>query len=76
MARNIYAYTAPGLEPEFISINREDDGRITIHVRGPAKAGGGRADQAQMTLPVEQLASLYQEAYRAARQVKPRPKGL
>lgn len=38
MHSNIYAYTATQHPfPEYVSLNRESDGRITITVRGPAK---------------------------------------
>jgi len=38
MPKNIFAYTAPGADyPEFLSINREDDGRVTVTVRGPSQ---------------------------------------
>lgn len=32
---NVFAYTAPGAHyPPYLSINREEDGRLTITVRG------------------------------------------
>jgi len=34
MQKNFYAHTAPGVSyPEFISVNRADDGKISITVR-------------------------------------------
>lgn len=38
MRQCLFAYTAPGADyPEYVSINREDDGRVTITVRGPKR---------------------------------------
>jgi hypothetical protein len=38
MAANIYAYTAnKNPYPEFVSLNRHDDGRVSLTVRAPAK---------------------------------------
>lgn len=65
--RCIFAWTDPrvdGLYPPYISINREEDGRITVHVRGPRRepktednpnpfALAGR--EATITLPDEVL---------------------
>lgn len=40
MQRNIYAYTANTHPyPEFVSLNKDDAGTITLHVRGPARPG-------------------------------------
>lgn len=40
-AHNIFAYTAPGADfPEFVSVNSDTAGKISISVRSP-KAGGG-----------------------------------
>lgn len=54
MQRNVFAFTAPGFEPAYISFNRQDDGRLTIDARSPASISG----QAQMTLPDEELPAL------------------
>ena len=68
MQKNIFAHTAPGADyPEFVSINEQDDGRITVCVRGPKKmhAGAARAfegpgETVDMTLPREKIAELIQ----------------
>lgn len=40
MQKNIYAYTANTHPyPEFVSLNKKDDGTIALHVRGPARPG-------------------------------------
>jgi hypothetical protein len=40
MQTNIYAYTAnTNPYPEFVSLNRQADGKITLTVREPAKPG-------------------------------------
>lgn len=39
MQRNIFAYTASGLEPEFISINQHHDGGVVLTARSPARCG-------------------------------------
>lgn len=49
MRTNVFAFTANGAEPEFISVNREDDGRFTFHVRSPKEIGG----HAQCTLDAD-----------------------
>lgn len=37
---NIYAYTAPGCNyPEFVSVNREENGDVKLIVRGKPKDG-------------------------------------
>lgn len=66
--RCIFAYTADGaLYPPFLSINREEDGRLTITVRGPRREPGtpdnpmsfvlaGR--EATITLPDDQALAL------------------
>lgn len=37
MYKNIYAYTASGASyPEFVSINEQTDGSVTVSVRAPA----------------------------------------
>ena len=67
MHTNIFAYTGLAQSyPEFISVNRESDGQITVTVRSPAWVGL-TADQnpttdcgvtAKMTLPPDQVAAL------------------
>lgn len=50
MRHNIYAYTVAGIDPPYVSLNREDDGRVVLHVRG-AKFGNGPAPEIQIELP-------------------------
>lgn len=68
--RCIFAWTKnepSDIYPEYISINREEDGRITVHVRGPRRqpktadnpnpfALAGR--EATMTLPDDEALRL------------------
>jgi hypothetical protein len=62
MQTNIFAYTAPGGSyPDYLSINRQDDGRVTITVRSPAKQGKGYpicGTVAELTLPGDHLGEL------------------
>ncbi len=44
MHKNVFAYTAPGPQPEFLSINRHN-GLLTVAVRG------SDGSQAEMVLP-------------------------
>lgn len=37
MRRNLYAFTGNGPYPPYISINKEEDGRISLTARGEAK---------------------------------------
>ena len=68
MQKNIFAHTAPGASyPEFLSINEQDDGRITVCVRGPKKMHTGAAadyegpgETVDMTLPRDKVAELIQ----------------
>lgn len=53
--RNIFAYTAPGVDcPPYISINEFKD-QVHVTVRSPKESGG---DTANMILPREQLVRL------------------
>ena len=57
MQRNVFAYTADGADyPEFISVNRQDDGRLIITVR----SAGPDGETAEMALPDDQLVDLGQ----------------
>lgn len=51
--RCIFAYTKPDEDyyPEYISINREEDGRITVTVRGPRREPGAPDNAASFALP-------------------------
>jgi hypothetical protein len=45
MRTNLAAYTAPGCKyPEFISINKEENGNISVTVRSPRKDDGSCGD--------------------------------
>lgn len=68
--RCIFAYTKPdeNYYPEFLSINREEDGRLTVTVRGPRRepntpdnaqsfALPGR--EATVTLPDDRIGPLW-----------------
>jgi len=59
MTKNLFAYTAPGTDfPEFLSINRQADGRITVTVRGPSRHVEGEHGWVTMTLPEHELSKL------------------
>jgi hypothetical protein len=72
MHTNLFAYTAPGADyPEYISINREDDGRITITVRGPKRKPGELGNEhsfdmpglgGTMTIPADEFVNLARAA--------------
>lgn len=58
MHKNIFAYTEPGFEPAFVSLNRDDGGRVSLSVReGPDNNGG--VAHAEVRLPPEQLSQLF-----------------
>jgi hypothetical protein len=63
--RNIFAWTAPGAHyPEFVSINEQDDGSITIDVRGPKRPPDKDhpyeqcGETVRMTLPTREVANM------------------
>jgi hypothetical protein len=59
MHTNIFAYTAPGSNyPEFVSLNQQADGSITLSVRGPAIVAAC-GPQAEVTLPRRELLNLF-----------------
>lgn len=51
--RCIFAYTKPdeAYYPEFISVNREEDGRLTVTVRGPRREPGSADNPHSFALP-------------------------
>lgn len=54
MRRNIFAYTAPmPYYPEYVSINKEDDGQISISVRNRS-IDDREGTMASVTLPIEE----------------------
>lgn len=56
---NMFAYTAPGgTYPEYISVNIDDEQRVTVIVRSAAKPDGACGDTSQITLSHEQLSAL------------------
>ena len=58
MHRNIFAWTAPGFEPAFVSINDRGNDGITLDARGPVGPDGKGGETIQITLPLRQLAEL------------------
>lgn len=67
--QNVFAYTENiPTYPEYLSINRQEDGRLTISVRGPLIKNGIANDKgetfdtsgvtAEMTLPQDQVNKL------------------
>jgi hypothetical protein len=63
---NIYAYTAPSSNyPPYISINRTDNGGVSITVRSPAKDDGACGDSAMITLTQDEFSELARKAYGA-----------
>lgn len=62
MQKNLYAFTASGAQPEYLSIN-DVDGNLQITVRSPddgSPAPYGPPYTACMTLPRDQVAALVQ----------------
>lgn len=52
--KNLYAYTKNSHPyPEFVSLNRQADGRITLSVREPAKPGAYSEQDCGSTVEVE-----------------------
>jgi hypothetical protein len=57
MRKNLFAYTAPGFAPPFLSINAED-GIVEVIVRSPAKDDGSCGETAGIKLSPEQFEEL------------------
>jgi hypothetical protein len=56
---NIFAHTSPGcFQPEYISINREEDGQVTITVRNRRKENFDCGETAEITLSIEEARKL------------------
>jgi len=56
---NIFAYTVPGVNyPAFVSVNRDENGGVTIIVRSKANPDGSCGPTAQITLESEELKNL------------------
>ena len=61
MRENIFAYTEPGCDyPQFISVNREESGEISITVRSAKWGDGTCGDTAAVVLSPELLSKLKQ----------------
>lgn len=58
MQKNLYAYTPAKPMPEYVSINRQDDGTLTLDVRGPAK-GDAFGETIRIDLPHAELRRLF-----------------
>lgn len=55
--RNVFAYTAPGLSPEFLSVNVEGDS-VDVIVRSPVSEGKVYGDTASTKITREQARAL------------------
>lgn len=60
--RNLAAWTPPGLEPPFVSINETSPGIIELHVRAIRRPDQTHADQAYVVLTLSQFEGLMAEA--------------
>jgi len=59
MSKNIFAYTSPESSyPEFVSINKEEDGTVMITVRSPKKTDGSCGDAASIILQSREILNL------------------
>ena len=58
MHRNIFAWTAPGFDPAFVSINDRGNEGITLDARGPVGPKGKSGETIQIVLSPRQLAEL------------------
>lgn len=65
---NILAYTPPGLEPPFLSVNVEKELRVvTVHVRSPKEIGG----QAQIDIPLDEFCAMAADMVEKLKEPKP-----
>jgi hypothetical protein len=56
---NLFAYTTPGsFYPSFLSINREENGNVSVTVRSEAKEDGRCGDTAVIELSPQQWNSV------------------
>ena len=69
---NLHAYTAltGKAYPEYLSINREPDGHISVFVRSPAR-DGHEGPTAYVGLSVDQFCELAHDLYKHARALGP-----
>jgi hypothetical protein len=63
MSSNVYAYTALGDYPEYISVNVNEDSTVEITVRSPRKADGSCGDTATAKLSGEEFAKFASRIY-------------
>lgn len=64
MRHNVFAYTAPGVNyPQFISINREENGEVSITVRSAAWGDGTCGDVATAVLSLEEFRNLANQLF-------------
>lgn len=62
MRRNLFAYTVPGSNyPEYISINKEDDGLVSVTVRSAVKLEGACGETSVIYLPAHVASDLLGE---------------
>lgn len=55
MGRNLFAYTAPGTNyPNYMALNRNEDGSLVLDARGPATADGKCGATIQVPVPREE----------------------
>lgn len=62
---NIFAYTPAMLSPPYLSVNREEDGSVSFHVRSAAPAGQVYGSEASITLTAEQFHSFVRQVWLA-----------
>lgn len=60
---NLFAHTALGIAPEFLSINLESDNSVTIIVRSKSPNGSDTGQTAQVSLASDQFHYLAQRLY-------------
>lgn len=62
MSNNVFAYTAPGLAPEFISVNIAEHGSVEILIRSPGRDGVCK-DVSSIKLSAESFAEFARTIY-------------
>jgi hypothetical protein len=59
MLKNIFAYTAPtGIYPQYLSVNEDPKGDISVIVRSPATTLGGEGHSASVSITRAQATEL------------------
>lgn len=58
MHKNIFAWTPPGFDPPYVSLNQQTDGTITLDVRGARKSDGSYGDCVRVILPGDVVTAL------------------